>query len=57
MLPNVSNLVKKKTDSETNGNDIEKKVTDHDHSNNYITTTEFNKLMSEKFATKLKQAN
>ena len=56
MLPNVSNLVKK-TDSETNGNDIEKKVTDHDHSNNSITTPEFNKLMSEKFATKLKQAN
>ena len=31
--------------------------TDHDHSNKYITTTEFNNLVSENFAAQLKQAN
>ena len=34
-----------------------KKNTDHDHSNKYITTAEFNKLSSENFAARLKQAN
>ena len=55
-IPNVSNLVKK-TDFNTKINDIEKKITDHDHSNKYITTTECNKLTSENFAARLKQAN
>ena len=32
-------------------------ITDHDHSNKYITTPEFNKLASENFAAKLKHAN
>ena len=31
--------------------------TDHDHSNKYITTTEFNNLVSENFTAQLKQAN
>ena len=35
---------------------IEKKVTDHDH-DNYITTSEFNKLTTENFAARLAQAN
>ena len=34
-----------------------KKVTDLDHSNKYITTEEFNKLMSQNFAARLAQAN
>ena len=34
-----------------------KKNTDLDHSNKYITTQEFNKLMSRNFAAKLAQAN
>ena len=40
--PNVSNLVK---------------ITDHDHSNKYITTPEFDKLTVENFAARSKQAN
>ena len=32
-------------------------MTDHDHSIKYITTPEFNKLTSENFAARLKQAN
>ena len=35
---------------------IEKKVTDHDH-DNYIITSEFNKLTTENFAARLAQAN
>ena len=54
-IPNVSNLVKK-TDYNTKINEIEKKITDHDH-DKYITTPEFNKLTSENFAARLKQAN
>ena len=33
-----------------------KRITDHDH-NKYITTPEFNKLTSENFAARWKQAN
>ena len=36
---------------------LKKKITDHDHSNKYITTPEFNKLTSENFVARLKQAN
>ena len=51
-IPNVSNLVKKKvTIAQKN------RITYHDHSNKYITTPEFNKLTSENFAARLKQAN
>ena len=46
----------KKTDFNTNFNEIEKKITDHDH-DEYITTQEFNKLIAEKFAARLAQAN
>ena len=53
-MPNVINLVKK-TDYNAKINDIEKKITDHNH-DKYITTPEFNKLMSENFAARLKQA-
>ena len=55
-IPNVSNLVKK-TDYNTKINEIENKITtDHDH-DKCITTQEFNKLTSEKFTARLKQAN
>ena len=54
-IPNVSNLVKQ-TDYNTKINEIEKKITDHNH-DKYITTPEFNKLTSENFAARLKQAN
>ena len=51
----ASNLVKK-TDYNTTINDIEKKITDHNH-HEYITTPEFNKLTAENFAAILKQVN
>ena len=54
-IPNASNLVEK-TDSNTNINEIEKKITDHDH-DKYIITPEFNKLRAENFAARLAQAN
>ena len=55
-IPNVSNLVKK-TDYNTKISEIENKITtDHDH-DKYITTQEFNKLTSEYFTARLKQAN
>ena len=50
-IPNVSNLFKK-TDYNTKINEIENKITDHDHSNKYITTPECNKLAS--FCCKIK---
>ena len=37
-------------------NEIEKKTDDHNH-DKYITTAEFDKLTSESFAARLKQAN
>ena len=46
----------KKTNYNTKINEIEKKITDHDHGK-YITTQEFNKLTSENFIARLKQAN
>ena len=36
---------------------FEKKITDHDHSNKYITKQELNKLTSHNFAAGLAQAN
>ena len=54
-IPSVSNIVKK-TDYNTKINEIEKKITDHDH-DKYITTPEINKLIAENFAARLKQAN
>ena len=52
----VSNLIKK-TNYNTKISEIENQITDHDHSNNYITTPEFYKLKAENFAARLKQAN
>ena len=54
-IPDVSNLVKK-TDYDAKILDVEKKVTDHDN-DKYITTSEFNKVTAEYFATRLAQAN
>ena len=53
-IPNVSNLVKK-TDYNTKINEMEMKITGHDH-DKYITTPEFNKL-TEKDAARLAQEN
>ena len=53
-IPSVSNLVKK-TDYNTKINEIEKKITDHNH-DKYIITPEFNKTTSENFVVRLKQA-
>ena len=50
-------LVKKKTDYDTKFSEIEKAITDHDHSNKYITTLEFNYLTAKNFTAILKQAN
>ena len=46
----------KKTDYNTKLNEIEKKVTDHNH-DKYITTPEFTKFSAEMFTLRLKQAN
>ena len=54
-ISNVSNLVKV-TDYITKINEIEKEITDHNH-DKYNATPEFNKLTSENFAERLKQAN
>ena len=43
MSTKISRLVKK-TDYDTKISEIEKKITDHNHNNNYITTQFFNKL-------------
>ena len=52
----ISNFVKK-TDFITKASEIENKIaTDHDH-DKYITTQEFNRLISENYTTRLKQAN
>ena len=50
-IPDVSNLVKK-SDLNAKMLDIENKVTNHDH-DEYITTSEFNKLTTENFKTRL----
>ena len=55
-IPNVSNLVKK-TDYNTKVSEVDNKVnTDHDH-DKCITSQKFNKITSEKFTARLKQAN
>ena len=46
----------KKTDFNTKINEIENKITDHNH-DKYITTSELNKLILENFAARLKEAN
>ena len=50
-------VISQKTDYNTKISQIENKITiDHDH-NKHITTQECNKLTSESFTTRLKQAN
>ena len=49
----ISDLVKK---ADSKISEIEKK-NDHDHSNKYITTKEFNKVTSENFDARLKQTH
>ena len=51
----ASNLVKK-TDYNTKISEIETKRTDHNH-DKYITNAEFNEVITENFAGRLKQAN
>ena len=53
-ITDTSNLVNQ-PDYDTKINKIEKKSIDHDHSNKYITTQEFNKLTAENFAPRLVQ--
>ena len=54
----VINTLVKKADYDTKIGEIEKKLDHyHDHSNQYITTQEFNRLRTKKFAAKFKQAN
>ena len=50
-MPTVSNLVKK-TDYNTKINEMENKITNHDH-DEYSTTPEFDKLTAENFAARL----
>ena len=45
-IPNVSNLVER-TNYNRKIHESEKKITDHDYSNNYITTLELNRLTAE----------
>ena len=54
-IPDVSSLVKK-TNYDTKINELEKKLTDHNHGK-YITTPEFNTLAADVFNAKLAQAN
>ena len=54
-IPSVSTLVKK-NDNKTNNNEIKKEITEHNH-DKYITTPEFNKIMADIFAVRLKRAN
>ena len=52
----IQSKKKKQTNYNTKINEIEKKISDHDHEK-YITTPEFNKLTAENFAARLAQAN
>ena len=54
-IPGISYLVNK-TDYDTKVREIEKKLTNHNH-DEYITTTEFNKLATDVFNVRLVQAN
>ena len=54
-IPSVSSLIKK-TNYDTNINDLEKKLTDHNY-DKYITTPKFNTLAADVFNTTLAQVN
>ena len=47
----------KKINYNTKINEIEKNITDHDHSKKYITTQEFNQLTADHFAARSAQVN
>ena len=51
-IPDVHNLVKKKTNYDTRISEIEKKLTDH-NCDKFITTPEFNKFTAEIFVARL----
>ena len=55
-IPNVINLVEK-TDYNTKISETESKITADQDCNKYITTQEFNKLTSENFTARMKQAS
>ena len=56
-IPDVSGLVKKKkTDYNTKISETEKKITDHNH-DKYITPADFNKLTTDNFKARLKEAD
>ena len=54
-IPDISNLIKK-TDYNTKISKTASKISDHDH-DEYITTSEFNKLTTESFKARLTQTN
>ena len=54
-IPDDSSLIKK-TDYNIKISELQNKVSDHNH-DKYIATPEFNKLIAENFAARLKQAN
>ena len=54
-IPNVSSLVKK-TDYNTKITEIENKLNNHNH-DEYIDTSEFNKLVGDVFNVRIAQAN
>ena len=55
-IPNVNNLVKKKTDYNTKVTEIENRLNINNH-DKYIDTLEFNKLATDVFNARLVQAN
>ena len=55
-IPNISSLVKKKTDYNTKITEIEEKLTDHDY-DKYVTTPEFNSLAARVFTARLALEN
>ena len=55
-IPDVSSLIKKKTDYNTKLSELERKLTDHNY-DKYITTQEFNTIAADDFNARLAQAN
>ena len=53
-MPEISLI---KTGYDTKITEIEKKITDHDHNNKYLTTQKFKKWTAKCFPGRLKQAN
>ena len=63
MVKKVNNIkttdtsdLSEKVDYDTKTGEIEREI-DHDHSNKYITTQEFNRLTEDNFVERLKYAN